>query len=278
MILKNKPWPEVGSGIDYSLLQDEWIPAPWINLGDWSVTEDYREACHQLALRLGDFLELKADDRLLELACGYGAGLRLWSKSFGVQYCDALEYRRECHDFIESDPPSNLDELIKMRAEDFFSSLFSGQCKGEAGYDAILCVDAAYHFDSLRDLLKASRILLKPGGRIGFHLFCLNSQKPLAGWLMKLFELAEVDSREFRNEEDLIREAQKEEFEKVEVVDMTVKVLGGFASFVKRRSVELGFREKLKPAWWKIRATAWLGNKVLREGWLKYVMVQASAR
>ena len=157
-------------------------------------------------------------------------------------------------------------------------TLLSGQCKGEAGYDAILCVDAAYHFDSLRDLLKASRILLKPGGRIGFHLFCLNSKKPLAGWLSKFFELAEVDSREFRNEEDLIREAQEKEFEKVEVVDMTVQVLGGFASFVKRRSVQLGFREKLKPAWWKIRATAWLGNKVLRQGWLKYVMVQASVR
>ena len=105
MLLKNKLWPEVGSGIDYSLLQDKWIPAPWINLGDWSVTEDYREACHQLAFRLGNCLELKADDRLLELACGYGAGLRLWSESLGVQHCDALEYRREYHDFIESDPP-----------------------------------------------------------------------------------------------------------------------------------------------------------------------------
>ena len=90
--------------------------------------------------------------------------------------------------------------------------------------------------------------------------------------------MAEVDSREFRNEEDLIREAREEEFEKVEVVDMTVQVLGGFASFVKRRSVQLGFREKLKPAWWKIRATAWLGNKVMRKGWLKFIMLQASAR
>ena len=59
---------------------------------------------------------------------------------------------------------------------------------------------------------------------------------------------------------------------------MTVQVLGGFASFVKRRSVQLGFREKLKPAWWKIKATAWLGNKVVRKGWLKFIMVQASAR
>ena len=87
-----------------------------------------------------------------------------------------------------------------------------------------------------------------------------------------------MDSRKFRNEEDLIREAQEEEFEKVEVVDMTVQVLGGFASFVKRRSVQLGFREKLKPAWWKIRATAWLGNKVMQKGWLKFIMFQASAR
>ena len=119
---------------------------------------------------------------------------------------------------------------------------------------------------------------MKPGGRVGFHLFCLNSKKPPAGWLRKLFELAEVVSREFRNEEDLIREAQEEGFEEVKVIDMTVQVLGGYASFVKRRSVQLGFREKLKPAWWKIRATAWLGNKVMREGWLKYVMVRASAR
>ena len=90
--------------------------------------------------------------------------------------------------------------------------------------------------------------------------------------------MAEVDSREFRNEEDLIFEFQGEGFEKVKVVDMTVKVLGGFASFVKRRSVQLGFREKLKPAWWKIRATAWLGNKVMRKRWLKFIMLQASAR
>ena len=119
---------------------------------------------------------------------------------------------------------------------------------------------------------------MKPGGRIGFHLFCLNSQKPPAGWLRKLFELAEVDSREFRNDEGLIYEFQEEGFKEVKVVDLTVQVLGGFASFVKRRSVQLGFWEKLEPAWWKIMATAWLGNKVMREGWLKYVMVQASAR
>ena len=97
---RDKLWPEVGSGIDYSLLQDEWFPAPWINLGDWSVTEDYREACHQLAFRLVDYLELKVDARLLELACGYGAGLWLWSESFGLQHCDALEYRRECLSLI----------------------------------------------------------------------------------------------------------------------------------------------------------------------------------
>ena len=114
MLLKNKLWPVVGEGIDDSLLQDKWIPAPWINLGDWSVTDDYREACHQLAFRLGDRLELKADDRLLELACGYGAGLRLWSKSFGVQHCDALEYRRECHDFNYDLLVTNPQKEIKL--------------------------------------------------------------------------------------------------------------------------------------------------------------------
>ena len=87
-----------------------------------------------------------------------------------------------------------------------------------------------------------------------------------------------MDSREFRNEEGLIYEVQEEGFEEIVVVDMTVQVLGGFALFVKRRSVQLGLREKLKPAWWKIMATAWLGNKVMREGWLKFIMLQASAR
>ena len=273
--MKKKPWPEVGEGIDYTLLQDEWITAPWINLGDWSETEDYRYACQQLALRLGQFIGIKARDCLLELACGYGAGLWLWQEAFGNQKCDALEFRKECVDYLEANPPVNLDNLIASKAEAFFAEHQPPSPSVEACYDAILCVDAAYHFSSIQDFLGASLRMLKPGGRLGFHLFCLNSEKPLSPWIKKLFQQADIDSKEFRTEEDLIQEMRQQGWQKVKVQDFTKPVFGGFASFIGRRSKQLRLGLRWKPAWFKILTTAWLCGKVLKEESLKFMMVRA---
>ena len=89
--------------------------------GNWSETEDYRRAYQQFTLRLGQFIGIQARDCLLELACGYGAGL--WQEAFGNEKCDALEFRKECVDYLEVNLPGNLDNLAASETEAFFPNI-----------------------------------------------------------------------------------------------------------------------------------------------------------
>lgn len=266
----------MGKGIDFTLLQDVWNPAPWINLGDWSKTQDYRNACHHLALELGKFINLQAEDSLLELACGYGAGLWLWQESFGNKSCVALEFRKECLKFLENEAPKNLVRLIPSKADYFFLEQLSQHSQIDEEFDAILCVDSAYHFPFLQDFLQTSIRILNPKGRLGFHFLCLNSQKKISPLLKKIFDLVDVHADGFRTENELIVDMKQHGFKEVELLDLSDRVLEGFSKFLERRSKELKWKSKIKPAWWKIKATSWICRRVMFEGSLKYMMVRGT--
>ena len=65
-------------------------------------------------------------------------------------------------------------------------------------------------------------------------------------------------------------------FQEVELVDMSDRVLEGFSIFMERRSKDLKFKSKIKPAWWKIKATSWVCRRIILEGSLKFMMVRGT--
>ena len=131
--------------IALELLSDHPATPAWGNLGDWTATTEYGQACRQLALRVGQAAKLQPQDHVLDLACGDGASLQLWPEVFGVRHVTGLEYRARCVDSIRRQAPACLDAIVQGR----FDVLPAPAELPSRGFDAALCVDAAYHAASL---------------------------------------------------------------------------------------------------------------------------------
>ncbi len=273
---------EADLAIDVSLLQD-WPPEasgrpsgapllPWSNLGLWTAGPEYRTAAAALARDLAAAVNLQAGDRVLDLACGYGASLALWGTEFGVQACDAVEAQRRCTDALQHPPPEALQHLYTGWLEDLVLP--------EAAYDVVLSVDAAYHFADPATFPTFLQHRLRPQGRFAFHTLALAEDVRSTRWAPVLRQAA------IRNPAPVSVWQQawaSDVWDKIEVVDQTDAVLGGFPDFVRRRAQQLPWRRKVSKGWSKVVLTAWLCRALRKEGQVRYVRIagrrtQARAR
>jgi cyclopropane fatty-acyl-phospholipid synthase-like methyltransferase len=81
------------------LMQNNWeITLYWLGaiLAIGMMQSSYPEACQTLATHLADRLQLKSNDRVLDLGCGQGASLLLWQQHYHVQQLCAVELQAEC--------------------------------------------------------------------------------------------------------------------------------------------------------------------------------------
>ena len=132
--------PKHKYAIDAKQLGDHAILA-WSNLGYWENSQSsYPEACQTLATHLADRLQLKSNDRVLDLGCGQGASLLLWQQHYHVQQLCAVELQAECVQRIQHTLNSKI-HIIQTSFLNLNSKLFS------APFNVVFCLDAAYHSD-----------------------------------------------------------------------------------------------------------------------------------
>ncbi|HET9237833.1 MAG TPA: methyltransferase domain-containing protein [Oligoflexus sp.] len=251
---------------------------PWSNLGDWSRTLDYSAACHALACRVGRAAELGPSDTLLELACGYGASLDVWSEVFGVRVVDVIERQTRALASLDSDRPEALRDLWQADLNSILSQKMPWP--KDTSYDAIVVVDAAYHFTGLRAFLEGSSGRLRSGGRLAFTTLVMGSNWAQAkSWQKSLvFKLAAgalIPAASLVAEEELPDLFGAAGFHALECENLDREVLEGFTRFVGRRRGELKGRERCSAGWWKVEATAAAARQLLRTGLLHYVLLKA---
>ncbi|MEL0027145.1 MAG: class I SAM-dependent methyltransferase, partial [Perlucidibaca sp.] len=99
----------------------------------------------ELACRVGTAAGLSLGDRVLDLACGRGASLRLWPEAFFVAAVTGLEHQLACVESVRRAQPARLDGIHHGRFDRL--PMPAGMVAGS--FDAVVCVDAAYHADSL---------------------------------------------------------------------------------------------------------------------------------
>jgi len=134
------------------------------NLGLWTPGEtDYARAARALAHRVGSAAELAQGARVLELGCGSGAALALWRQAFGASRVVGLE------------PDQGQFEAARGYADEPKVTVLNQQASAAAelglgSFDAVLAVDAAYHFDAERWVDAAGQVLA-PGGWLAFTDF-----------------------------------------------------------------------------------------------------------
>lgn len=132
----------------------------WHNLGCWAPGDDYAGAARRLGEVVGAAAGVAPGARVLDLACGVGASLRLWRHDsragavVGVELDGAAV--REARAACAADP------AIEVRHGDACYI----DARDAAGFDAVVCVDAAYHMPLAAFAARAAHAL-RPGGGLG---------------------------------------------------------------------------------------------------------------
>ena len=277
--------------IDSSLLGDPNTLA-WSNLGYWQtkhqppenlqsqhfVALDYISACQQLAHLLGEAAQLNSTDQLLDLGCGQGASLQYWHTAFGVQHITAFEIQAQCIARIKQAAIPPLDAIYQAS----FSKLPLPNAQLEHAFDAVICVDAAYHAP-LNDFIAVNRAVLKPRGRMAFTILIRPVHSKKNGICLSrltthfskgILHLVAVPQQHLHTEQEVIELLSSFNFKDIKINHLDQPVLDGFAQYIKRQPPSLT-RYHLT-AWLKITLTAKLCAFLYQHQLVHYSVVSAT--
>ena len=126
------------------------------NFGYWEPgTKNAKQACENLMERLLAFLPEKKG-RVLDVACGKGATTRHLMRSFPAENITAVNLSEKQLETARANAPGAT--FARMDAADLRFP--------DASFDAVVCVEAAFHFETRERFLREALRVLKPGGRI----------------------------------------------------------------------------------------------------------------
>lgn len=263
-------------------LLDDTMPSPaWTNLGCWQQSDGsplthYAEAAEQLAARVGAAAITCPGQYVVDLGCGQGASLLLWQQQFATAHAVGLELQATCVETGQAHARAGIS-LHQGRFDQLPLPEPLSTCLPPAGCDAVVCVDAAYHADSLGAFTAVAQKLLRAQGRLAFTTVLKPPHNSLLSQLQQhlMTGLSGIPKASFVTARELEHTLTRLGFEAIHLEVLDTEVLQGFADFVTRRSAELPTLKKRSMAWLKIAGTAALCRHWFRRQKTHYVLVSA---
>ncbi len=256
------------------LLHQGGRPGTWGNLGLWADAPGagtpiaYAEACRALATAVGTAAGLQPGARVLSLACGAGDELLLWTEHLGAASVVGVELdpgAARLAQALAADRPA-----IQVLCA---SALALDAHPIAAGpFDAIVCVDAAYHLAPRAAWLASVWPRLRPGGRLAYGDLTLQaSASPLLRAAARLCGVPAADLLPLAAQ---VQRLQAAGFTGVQARVLDSAVLDGFAQFVQRQASAL----QLRPwqAGWRAVATTAALIPPCRSAGLGYALLSAT--
>ncbi|VAX43091.1 Erythromycin 3''-O-methyltransferase [Acinetobacter calcoaceticus] len=254
--------------IDASNLGDDGELA-WTNLGLWKNTQNYREACCQLADHLAQAVNLNSKDHLLDLGCGQGASLLHWLKYYQPKSVSAVDLQAECVNKIQKLIP----EINQIYSGSFLNLK---QFEFKQFFDVVLCIDAAYH-SHLNSFLDSVVSVLNSKGRLGFHYLmradsCQNMTVLQEQKYRYLLKAADVVWDNVPNEKTLRNALEQQGFANIQIEDLSEQVLLGFSQYIQNQQER---NQSRGLANFKIQMTAKLCRQLYQNGYVRYIQITA---
>ena len=258
----------------HALLHHGGPAATWANLGCWPATGEapvaYAGAAETLARRVGEAAGLQPGERVLDIACGAGDSLRLWLQAFGVRSVHGLERDPELVRLaLEAARSAGLARRIRVTA----GSAMDPLPRVARGFDAVLCVDAAYHLSPRSRWLAEVSAVLRPGGRLAYTDLVFAGGRPGRLLLRAAARLSGVAVDDLVDGDTQVQRLTSMGFLDVHLERLDDAVLGGFERFVQRQRVALGTLAQ-GAAWRRIAVTAALIPPCRAAG-LGYALISA---
>lgn len=254
--------------IDASSLGDDGELA-WTNLGFWKNTQNYREACCQLADHLARAVNLNSKDHLLDLGCGQGASLMHWLQHYQPKSLSAVELQSKCVNKIQKLIP----EINQIYSGSFLNLK---QFEFKQSFDVVLCIDAAYH-SNLNSFLDSVTPVLNSKGRLGFHYLmkadsCQNMTVLQEQKYRYLLKAADVVWDNVPNEKMLRNALEQQGFVDIQIEDLSETVLLGFSQYIQNQQDQ---NQSRGLANFKIQMTAKLCQQLYQAGYVRYIQITA---
>lgn len=126
----------------------------FLNVGYWyDGTKNARDACENMMKELLSLIPEKKGN-ILDVACGKGASTRYLLKYFSPNDVVGINISKEHLDVCRSNVPEC--EFLEMDATELSFP--------DNAFDNMICVEAAFHFDTREKFLQEAYRVLKPGG------------------------------------------------------------------------------------------------------------------
>jgi len=130
------------------------------NLGYWGpATRSRREACRTLMERIVGLIPERLRHKngvCLDVGCGKGASTRFLTKFYRPENLTGINVSEKQIERCRQNAPRCQFFLMDATHLDFPDDKF----------DVVVCVEAAFHFNTRDDFLREARRVLKPGGRL----------------------------------------------------------------------------------------------------------------
>lgn len=239
----------------------------WANLGLWRAGDAYGMAARRLATRIGEGALLGPGKHLLDLGMGPAQQWSLWQERFGVASIVGLDPDPDHCAWAEGSRRGQ-DRIVCAPAERV------GDHLAAASMDAVVAVDAAYHFPARCGLLAALARILRPGGRAAWSDLVLATPPPRPGPLLAAaLPIAGIPAVNLMTSAHYVGTLEAAGWRDVELERLDAEVLDGFARWWPsyRR------RHRVHPRLWlRAEVTARVLEANRRHRRLGYVVVAAS--